>query len=151
MEALVERGVDSVLRERVALGRPTLAICLGMQLLGTDSEESPGVRGVAAFSGSFARYRGTVRVPHIGWNRVETSPNTRILASGDGYFANSFRLEGVPAGWDAAWSEHDGAFVAGLERGAVVATQFHPELSGEFGAALIERWTLAARREVRAC
>ena len=64
----------------------------------------------------------------------------RLLGSGYAYFANSFRLVGEPAGWAVARADHGGPFVAGLERGDVLACQFHPELSGDYGAALLRRW-----------
>ncbi|MCY2959882.1 MAG: imidazole glycerol phosphate synthase subunit HisH [Planctomycetota bacterium] len=151
MRALVDTGLDLALRDRVRDGRPTLAICLGMQLLGLASAESPGVEGVGAVDARYARFAGEIRVPQIGWNAVVAPPEARILANGDAYFANSFRLDRAPDGWTAAWSGHGGSFVAALERGAVVACQFHPELSGAFGAGIVERWIAAARREVCAC
>jgi Glutamine amidotransferase len=60
------------------------------------------------------------------------------------YFANSYKLDRVPAGWAGATADHGGSFVAGLERGPVLACQFHPELSGAWGQALLERWLEAA-------
>ncbi len=151
MRALADLGLDAALRDRVRSSRPTLAICLGMQLLGLESAESPGVEGVGAIDARFERFDGDVRVPQIGWNDVEVEPAARILAGGDAYFANSFRTLDAPQGWTCGWATHGVAFVAGFERGAIVACQFHPELSGAYGAQLIERWIDAARREVFAC
>lgn len=151
MRALVDTGLDLALRDRVRDGRPTLAICLGMQILGLGSEESPGVAGVGAVDARYERFVGEIRVPQIGWNAVVAPSEARILARGDAYYANSFRLDRAPDGWAAAWSDHGGPFVAALERGAVVACQFHPELSGAYGAGIVERWIAAARREACAC
>jgi imidazoleglycerol phosphate synthase glutamine amidotransferase subunit HisH len=88
-----------------------------------------------------------LRVPHLGWNRVVAGEGCSLLEDGDAYFANSFKLDAIPAGWAGATTDHGGPFVAALERGAVLACQFHPELSGAWGQALIERW-LAAGAEV---
>ncbi len=89
-------------------------------------------------------FRDGLRVPHLGWNRVTAGDGCRLLKDGDAYFANSYKLDEVPAGWAGATSDHGGDFVAALERGSVLACQFHPELSGAWGQALIERWLAAA-------
>ena len=128
------------MRERVAAGRPTLAICLGMQLLGTASEESPGAEGLGVFPATARRFPSTVVAPQLGWNEVRPAEGARILARGYAYFANSYRLESVPDGWTGTLADHGGPFVAALERGDVVACQFHPELSGAFGRGLLTRW-----------
>ena len=129
---------------RVESGRPTLAICLGLQLLVDASDEAPGQPGLGVISGRVGRFPSGVKVPQLGWNRVMAEPSCRLLGSGTAYFANSYRLEGIPEGWSAATSEHGGTFVAGLERGAVLACQFHPELSGEWGEGVLRRWIEAS-------
>jgi glutamine amidotransferase len=133
-------GLAAALRRRVEAGRPTLAICLGLHLLAKGSDEAPGQPGLGVIPGTVGRFQSGVKVPQLGWNRVLADPSCRLLATGAAYFANSFRLEAVPDGWSAAVSEHGGAFVAGLERGAVLGCQFHPELSGEWGEGLLRRW-----------
>lgn len=140
MERLRGKGLDLPLAERIRADRPTLAVCLGLQLLAEESEESPGVAGLGLFPGRAARFPRTVRVPQLGWNRVEPGPGCRLLAPGFAFYANSYRLVDPPAGWEAAASDHGGAFVAALERGPVLACQFHPELSGEWGLELLKRW-----------
>ncbi len=68
------------------------------------------------------------------------------------YFANSYRLERMPEGWAGAMSEHGGGFVSAVERGPLLACQFHPELSGTAGLDLIDRWlSRRAVEEVSAC
>lgn len=137
MGRLRERGLEVVLRERLEAGCPTLGICLGMQMLFAGSEESPGVPGLGLLDAQASRFPAGVRNPQMGWNRVEgDDPSIR----GDAYFANGFRVESVPPGWDAAWSDHGGRFIAALWRGDVLGCQFHPELSGRFGVDWIERW-----------
>lgn len=131
------------LRERLSEGRPTLAICLGLQLLGTGSDEAPGVEGlgiVPARASRFADDDRDLRVPHMGFNRVVADPDCEILTSGDAYFAHSYRWDTLPANWHGATTEHGGPFVAAVERGRVLACQFHPELSASYGSDLLMRW-----------
>ena len=137
----IERaGLRDVLRQRVSDGRPTLAICVGMQLLASRSEESPGSEGLGLFGVTVGRYPDDVRVPQLGWNQVVAGPDNRLVSDGWAYFANSFRVEAVPQGWAAATADHGGPFVAAVERGDVLACQFHPELSGEWGRRLLSGW-----------
>jgi imidazoleglycerol phosphate synthase cyclase subunit len=86
------------------------------------------------------RLPGPGRVPQLGWNAVEAGPGAALLRHGFANFAHSYALFEVPAGWVPAWSTHGAPFVAAVERGAVLACQFHPELSGDWGAALLARW-----------
>jgi imidazoleglycerol phosphate synthase glutamine amidotransferase subunit HisH len=76
----------------------------------------------------------------LGWNRVDASPASRFLQSGHAYFAHSYCLRVCPDGWIANWAEYGGRFVAALERGGVLACQFHPELSSEWGQRLLRKW-----------
>ena len=133
-------SVTRPLVERVSAGRPTLAICLGLQLLCESSAESPDVAGLGVVPLRVTRLRDTVRVPQLGWNHVDPDPASKFLKPGHAYFANSYCLEELPAGWAGAWSEHGGPFIAALERDSVLACQFHPELSGDWGLALLRRW-----------
>jgi len=140
---LDELQLPEVLAERITAGHPTLAICLGLQLLAQASDENPGARGLGVLPATITAFDGDLRVPHLGWNRVVAGEGCSLLADGDAYFANSFKLDDVPPGWAGATTDHGGPFVAAIERGAVLACQFHPELSGAWGQALIERWLAA--------
>jgi len=158
MAELQRLGLVEVLVQRFVDERPTLAICLGMQLLAESSEESPGVEGLGVIAGRVERFGAGVSVPQLGWNEVvpgalddlemrgESNPMEASLDAawlverGSYCFANSYRLATAPSGWRAAYAEHGGRFVAALERGAQLACQFHPELSGALGARLIARW-----------
>lgn len=140
MAALRARGLDDAVRDTAPRGVPTLAVCLGMQLLCDASEESPGVPGLGVVPRTCRLLPQDVRVPHLGWNRVVASGDARFVTSGDAAFANSYALTDAPPGWTAAWSMHGAPFVAALERGAILACQFHPELSGAYGADLLGRW-----------
>ncbi len=148
METLRETGLDAALVERVREGRATLGICLGLQLLGRASDESPGVAGLGIVPFVAHRFEGPVRVPQLGWNAVVPPEGSRFLEPGHAYFANSYRWD-LPKGperdrWAFAASDHGGPFVAAAERDAVLACQFHPELSGAWGARLLARWLEAS-------
>jgi cyclase len=143
--ALRANGLDAATREVVARGTPVLAVCLGMQMLCEASEESPGVQGLGFIPATCRRLPDDVRVPHLGWNHVAAEPGARVLGSGNAAFANSYAVPDAVPGWTMAWTTHGRRFVAALERDGVLACQFHPELSGEYGAALLERW-LTGRR-----
>lgn len=133
-------GLREALLGRIDEGRPTLAVCVGMQLLARESEESEGISGLGAIDLEVTRFPATVRVPQLGWNRVVPDADCRFVDEGWAYFANSFRLCDVPDGWHAAVTDHGGRFVSALERGDVLACQFHPELSGSWGSAVLARW-----------
>ncbi|HEX6220431.1 MAG TPA: imidazole glycerol phosphate synthase subunit HisH [Acidimicrobiia bacterium] len=140
--AEVERqGMRRILVDRVLEGRSTLAVCVGMQLLARASEESADVDGLGLVGQDVRRFPETVRVPQLGWNRVSvTSGECRFVDDGWAYFANSFRITEAPDGWSAAVADHGGTFVAAMERGDVLACQFHPELSGSYGSSVLARW-----------
>lgn len=151
MAELERHDLIETLVERIASGRPTLAICLGLQLLGGGSEETPGCRGLGVFDECAARFDAGVRVPQLGWNRVRPDSGCAWVRPGYAYFANSYRLRACPPGWRAAWADHGGLFIAALERDGVLACQFHPELSGDWGRELLERWATSAATPGIAC
>ena len=125
MQGLRERGLDDALRARVAAGRATLGICLGLQLALEESEEDGGVAGLGLLPGRAVRLREG-RVPRIGWAAVE--PVGEAF-----YFAHSYAAE-TPA----ATARSEGV-VAVAEAGSFLGVQFHPEKSGAAGARLLER------------
>ncbi len=134
---LAARGLDDALRDRAASARPTLGICVGLQLLFAESEE--GGVGLGLLRGPVRRLRAR-RIPHMGWNTLEIRRPSRLLAGLDGedvYFAHSFAVE--PEDDDAATAtvEHDGAVVAAIEVGPLGGVQFHPERSGPAGALVL--------------
>ena len=131
--------------DRIEAGRPTLAICVGMQLLCEKSEESPGFSGLGVVRGTVTRLPQDLTVPQLGWNRVTPDSACRFLEPGWAYFANSYRLGSVSDGWVGARTQYGGSFVSAMERGDVLACQFHPELSGEWGSALLGRWIEGTR------
>ncbi len=141
MAEIRNHGFDAPLAARIRAGRPTFAVCVGLQLLFEASEESDGVPGLGVLPGRISRLPATVRVPQLGWNQVEPGEDCDIIEAGHAYFANSYRaVPPAPEGWAAATADHGGPMIAALERGAVLGCQFHPELSGAWGQALMGRW-----------
>ena len=159
MDALVVPGVGSFgdcaanlraaglwepLREWIATGRPFLGICLGYQLLFESSEESPGVAGLGVFPGTVVRFSDVAqKVPHMGWNSVSQlrGPLFQGLPEGTSfYFVHSF----YPAPADPALASstcgYGVPFAASISRGAVHATQFHPEKSQAAGLAVLRNF-----------
>jgi len=140
-------GLDEALRERVATGRPVAGVCVGMQLLFGESEE--GGRGLGLLEGTVPRLRAR-RVPHMGWNTLETSRPSQILDGLDGadvYFAHSYAALPADGSVVAATVDHDGTVVAAVEHGLLAGVQFHPERSGAAGGRIFEnllRWSRSA-------
>ncbi len=137
LETLQASGADVALAERIAADRPPLAVCVGHQLLFRASAESPNADGLGIVEADIGRFPEGVRVPQFGWNHIDGDDD--LLPSGFAYFANSFRATAAP-GWAVATAEHGGPFVAAMRRGRTVGCQFHPELSGAYGRALLEGW-----------
>jgi len=125
MHGLRSNGLDASLRERARTGRPTLGICLGLQLALEESEEDGGVTGLGLLPGRAVRLRDG-RVPRIGWATVDPIGE-------DFYFAHSFA-----AVTSAATAMSEGV-VAEARAGAFAGVQFHPEKSGAAGARYLER------------
>ena len=140
MARLKEQHLLDALRERLRRRLPTLAICLGLQLLCAASEESPDVRGLALIPDTVRRFPNSLPVPQCGWNRV-LGPS---LINGYAYFANSYRLSSIPPGYDGAFATYGEPFVAALWSPGLLACQFHPELSGAWGLELIRNWLMSA-------
>jgi len=139
MAMLSQTRNDRVVVERIKAGRPLLAVCLGMQLFGTRSDESPGVAGLSVVPNPVKAFPEGVRTPQFGWNRVVPVDDARFT-EGYAYFANSFRFTETPEGWEVAAADHGGKFIAAMQRGHTLACQFHPELSGAWGLGLLRNW-----------
>jgi len=138
---------------RLAGGRPVLGVCVGMQVMFDGSQEPSGSQpqepGLSQWPGTVARLSAPV-VPHMGWSEV-TAPEDSVLFAGIGaerfYFVHSYAVQkwelptperiAPPA---LTWADHGGRFLAAVENGALSATQFHPEKSGDAGAELLENW-----------
>jgi len=143
---------DRIIGRRLAGSRPVLGICVGMQVLfATGVEHGQRTDGIGEWPGTVERLQAPI-VPHMGWNTVGVGEGSALFAGLDPatrfYFVHSYAARA----WELAetgplrppvvsWAEHGGdAFVAAVENGPLWATQFHPEKSGDAGAALLENW-----------
>ena len=136
---LRESGMDKVILEEVAKGKPLMGICLGMQLLFEKSFEYGEHQGLGLIKGEIKPFAGAIdkslKIPHIGWNAITTKPNCPIfkyINSGDHvYFVHSFYAE--LSSVTAASTEYGIDFTAAVSDGNVYGCQFHPEKSGQVG------------------
>jgi glutamine amidotransferase len=130
-------------------GRPYLGICLGLQVLFDGSEESEE-KGAAVLSGEVVRFPAGPKVPHIGWNEVAPRAGARLFEGIDPgtrfYFVHSYYPVPDEQSVVAATTDYAVSFCCAAERGNVMATQFHPEKSGDAGLALLRNFVRAASR-----
>jgi glutamine amidotransferase len=150
MEALRASGLEPVVREAVAGGRPFLGICVGMQMLFDGSEESPGVPGLGLVAGEVRRLPTSLRTPHMGWNTLDVQPGSALLAglppSPWVYFVHSYAPHPADPAVVAATTDYGGPVVAAVEEGRLWATQFHPEKSAANGLAVLANFVAATER-----
>ncbi|OBG42052.1 imidazole glycerol phosphate synthase, glutamine amidotransferase subunit [Mycobacterium alsense] len=146
MTGLRKIAGERIIAERVAGGRPVLGVCVGMQILFARGVEF-GVEtaGCGQWPGAVTRLDAPV-VPHMGWNVVNPGPGSALFKGLDPdarfYFVHSYaaqRWEGSPEAV-LTWATHRVPFLAAVEEGPLAATQFHPEKSGDAGAAVLSNW-----------
>lgn len=134
----------AIVRERLAKERPTLGICIGMQIMfseGTEHSENGAHAGIGIWQGTVSKLEAPI-LPHMGWNTVEASATSTLFNGLEGesfYFVHSYAAKNS-VGTTQAWSTHGEKFLAAVEDGYISATQFHPEKSGAAGLALIKNW-----------
>jgi glutamine amidotransferase len=148
------RAVDGprIIDRRLAGGRPVLGICVGMQILFEHGvEHGRDAEGCGQWPGVVEQLKAPV-LPHMGWNTVEPPAGSVLfdgLADQRFYFVHSYGVREFPLGTEGSsrirpplvtWAEHGDRFVAAVENGPLSATQFHPEKSGDAGAALLTNW-----------
>ena len=150
MTALVEAGGDQIIDSRLAGGKAVLGICVGLQVMfETGFEHGVTTPGLGQWPGVVDRLDAP-RLPHMGWNTVE-APAASVLFQGvegerfyfvHSYAATNFELTGGGPFAEplVTWSEHGERFVAAVENGPLMATQFHPEKSGPAGLHLLANW-----------
>ncbi len=153
MQGLRSVRGDEIIAKRLARSRPVLGICVGMQVLFAEGlEHGNRTAGCGALPGVVDRLPARV-LPHMGWNTVSAPAGSRLLAGiGPGerfYFVHSYAVLSWPEPADDAaatgaplltWAVHGRPFIAAIEDGPLCATQFHPEKSGDAGAALLANW-----------
>jgi len=144
MERLERLGLVEVVRAHIEAGRPYLGICLGYQVLFTESEEFGHAKGLDILPGVVRRFPPSLKVPHMGWNRLwPQGPGPIPLLAGIPagayfYFVHSYFPEPATLdGWVSATCEYGVTFAALVARGACCGTQFHPEKSQGWGLRLL--------------
>ena len=146
MHNLKKYDLDQVIREVAEKKIPLLGICLGLQLLFEESEESPGVEGLHLLDGKILRIpdKEGLKIPHIGWNALHFTgarhPLFRYIKDGDSvYFVHSYAA--VDCG-DAviATAEYGAPLTAAVAKGSVLGCQFHPEKSGTVGLSILKNF-----------
>ncbi len=147
---------EVVIGKRLAGSRPVLGICVGMQILFDEGDEH-GTRtpGCGEWPGIVRRLDAPV-LPHMGWNTVDAPAGSRLLRGIDPgtrfYFVHSYAATSLPLPPSdrmtpplITWARHGERFIAAVENGPLCATQFHPEKSGDAGAALLSNWLESVR------
>ncbi len=146
MGKLRQYGLIEVIREVVDSGTPFLGICLGLQLLFSESEESPGISGLDILPGKIVRIPdgGGLKIPHIGWNSLEFPKDTRLFQGIEEgayvYFVHSYYLQAEKTEMVAATTEYGVRIHAAVEHQNVFACQFHPEKSSRVGLRILENF-----------
>lgn len=151
MEKLNRSGMAEVIREAVQKQIPLLGICLGLQLLFEDSEESPGVKGLGILKGSILRIpeKDGLKVPHIGWNSLHFPRQARLFAGLEQnayvYFVHSYYLKAKESRIVTAQTQYGTLIHAAVEKENVYACQFHPEKSSETGLIILKNFVNIGR------
>lgn len=142
MASLSKNGLVDTVKTAAKSGKPFLGICLGLQLLFEESEESPGVSGLGIFKGKIVKIpdRG-LKIPHMGWNSIEISKNSKILANNSFvYFVHSYYVETEEKEIVSAYTEYGEKLAVAVERDNIFAVQFHPEKSGDAGMEILKKF-----------
>ena len=146
VDSLEQFGIKDSAVEYIRSGKPFLGICLGLQLLFPQSEESPGAKGLGIFDGSITRIPNGdgLKIPHMGWNSLNIRKHDGLFRGIEGepyvYFVHSYYLNAADKGIVAAQTEYGVTIDAAVEHGNVFATQFHPEKSGDVGLQILRNF-----------
>ena len=145
------RELEEPIRQFVSSGKPFLGICLGLQILFEESGESPGVKGLGLLRGRVLRLpkESGLKIPHIGWNSLSVGKPGGLFAGVEGepyvYFVHSYYLR-AEEDVVTATAEYGTTIHAAVQKGNLLACQFHPEKSGQVGLSLLENFKAMAER-----
>ena len=146
MNQLEKYDLIGVIKDFAATGKPFLGICLGLQLLFEESEESPGVTGLSLLKGKILRFpeKEGFKIPQIGWNSLDLKNNGRLFKGIETgsfvYFVHSYYLKADDPGIVTATSEYAARVDASVESGNIFACQFHPEKSSDVGLTILKNF-----------
>ena len=145
-DSLNQFGIKDTAIEYIQSGKPFFGICLGLQLLFPESEESPGAKGLGVFDGTITRIPGGegLKIPHMGWNSLDIKKHGRLFRGIEGnpyvYFVHSYFLNAADKNIVAAQTAYGVTIDAAVEQNNVFATQFHPEKSGDVGLKILRNF-----------
>lgn len=146
MNKLSEYDLVDTIKAFINTGKPFLGICLGLQLLFEESEESPGVPGLGIFKGKIIKFTENkgYKIPQIGWNSLDINPESRLFkgipSESYVYFVHSYYLQAEDESIVAARTEYADTFHSAVEKNNVFACQFHPEKSSDVGLKILSNF-----------
>ena len=146
MAVLKKRKLIGLIRDKIKNGTPYLGLCLGLQLLFSESQEGRGAKGLGIIEGPVKRFSGKLKVPHMGWNTINPLKKNCPLFQGiskEAYFYFVHSYYGMPAdkSWVLASTDYGIKFCSAVWKGHVFATQFHPEKSQAEGLRMIKNFS----------
>ena len=155
MDKLRSRGLDDLLRERVAVGAPVLGVCLGMQLAFASSTEHGGAEGLGIVPGPVQRLDAPDRkLPHIGWNVVSFTRDSPLRAGLPDrcafYHVHSYAARPAEESDVLGWAEYGSVFTSVVQHGSFAGVQFHPEKSSTHGLRLLANFVALCAPETPA-
>jgi len=146
MENLENYGLIEPLLGSIESGKPYLGICLGLQILFSESEEFGSHKGLDLIRGKVVKFKPNPerKVPHMGWNTIEKEkevPFLQGIESGDFfYFVHSYYVIPEEAEWISTFTTYGKSFVSSIWKENLFATQFHPEKSQQKGLRILENF-----------
>ena len=146
MDSMAKNGLVETVKQNALSGKPFLGICLGLQLLFEESEESPGVKGLGIFKGKIKKFSPDMglKIPHIGWNSLEIKQNDTLFKgipeNSYVYFVHSYYLHAEDEKDIAAITNYGIDFHSAVGKNNIFATQFHPEKSGDVGLQILKNF-----------
>ncbi len=141
MASLSASTLDRQLKDKIADGIPFMGICLGLQMLFDSSEESPGVKGLSIIEGTVNKFIDpTLPIPQIGWNTIEThDPDFKEFDQQYFYFVHSYYVKPSHSSVMMTKTDYTLTYTSAIRRPRMIATQFHPEKSGDVGLAFLSK------------
>ena len=146
MDSMAKSGLVEAVKQNALSGKPFLGICLGLQLLFEESEESPGVKGLGIFKGKIKKFSPDMglKIPHIGWNSLEIKQKDALFKNVPEdayvYFVHSYYLHAEDENDIATITNYGIDFHSAVGKNNIFATQFHPEKSGDVGLQILKNF-----------
>lgn len=147
MNTMTQLGINKTVNEYTKTGKPFLGICLGLQLLFPKSDESNGVSGLSLLEGEIKKIpnnNGLLKIPHIGWNSLNIKKKDGLFKGIEGnpfvYFVHSYYLDAKDKNIVSSQTEYGTVIDASIQINNIMATQFHPEKSGEVGLKMLKNF-----------